>query len=243
MQDSANLLLGIVIFAAALTLIALFVVRSKQRKKDNSQIDRREMFQPTVEPATERKQIFAFLAKIFAMLRRKKTDLEPEASGPELTQTLEALEAISEIENSGNEEATSETGDSGNEEAASETGDSSNEEEAKFPELIRTSSEEELTKAEADVFKGLGSPEESGETSATEDGGSGESSESGNAVGALFGGGDGSLAGAFKSVKEVDEVREALLARVGAVDLGKLSEEIKSLTSRVKEYIPDEVEA
>lgn len=223
MQESANLLLGIVMVVAVLTLVALFVVRSKQRKKDNVQIDRREMFPPATEPVTEGNGKFAFLRKIFMIFRRKKTDVEPEASGPEMTQTLDALEAISENENSGSGEATSEIESSGNEE------------DDRFPELTRTTAEEDLTKAEADVFKGL-----AGETPATGDENSGES---GNAVGGLFGGGADSMGGAFTVKKEVDEVRMALLSRVGAVDIGELSDEIKSLTLLVKEYVPDEVEA
>ncbi len=132
-----------------------------------------------------------------------------------MTQTLETLEAISEIQ------------------ASSEP------EEEKFPELTRSSSDEELTEAEANVFKGLISTEESGGQPATEDG---ESGESINFEDGLFGSWYYSLLSAFKAATVIDEVREALLARVGHVDIKELSEEIHSLASRVKVYLPDDVD-
>ena len=66
--------------------------------------------------------------------------------------------------------------------------------------------------------------------------------ESSNFEDGLFGSGDDSLLSAFKAATVVDEVREALLARVGHVDIKELSEEIHSLASRVKVYLPDDVD-
>ena len=219
MQDVANLLLGTVIILALVALSALILLRGKRRKNDNRQIDRRDTYQPGAEAVTDQQEKTSFLGKIFGIFRRKKTAMEPEPFGAELTQTLEALEAISEIQAAGEEKP--------------------KEEQDKFPELTRSSAEEELTEAEADVFKGLITTEESdGQPSAE----AGESGESGDAEDGLFGGGDDSLLGAFKSVTAVDEVREALLARVGKVELQDLAEEISSLTRRVKVYVPDDAE-
>ncbi len=216
MQDATNLLLGTVIIIALVTLSALILLRGKRRDKNSAQIDRRELFPPAAQPVTERKGKFSFLGNIFRIFRRNRTNVEPEAFGSELTQTLEALEAISKIQASGGKDG------------------------EKFPELTRSSGEEELTEAEANVFKGLMGPEESSEISAT---GDGYSEESGNVEDGIFGGGDHSLLDAFKTTTAVDEVREALLARVGKVDIQELSEEINSLTRRVKVYVPDDVES
>ena len=215
MHDAANLLLGTVIIIALVTLSALVLLRGKRRDKNSAQIDRREMFQPAAQPVTERKGKFSFLGNIFRIFRRNKTIVEPEAFGSELTQTLEALEAISKIQASGGKDG------------------------EKFPELTRSSGEEELTEVEANVFKGLIGSEESGETSAT---GDEDLEESGNVEDRLFGGHDNSLLSAFKTTTAVDEVREALLARVGKVDIQELSEEINSLTRRVKAYVPDDAD-
>ncbi len=104
MLDAANLLIGTVIIIALVTLSALILLRGKQRNKNNVQIDRREIYEPGAEPITERNGKFAFLGKIIGIFRRNNTNVEPEASGSELTQTLEALEAISKIQASGGED-------------------------------------------------------------------------------------------------------------------------------------------
>lgn len=221
MQDAANLLLGTVIFVALVTLSALILLRGKRRKNDNRQIDRRDTYQTDAEAVTDQQGKTSFLGKIFGIFRRNKTTVEPEAFVPELTQTLEALEAISEIQ-------------------AAEEPEAEQPKEEKFPELTRSSSEEELTEAEVDVFKGLIPTEESDGKPAAE---AGESGESSDAKDGLFGGGVDSLLGAFKSVTVVDEVRKAFLARVEPVDLKDLAEEISSLTSRVKVYVPDDAES
>ena len=229
MQDAANLLLGTVIFVALVTLSALILLRGKRRKNDDPQIDRRDTYQTDAEAVTDQQGKTSFLGKIFGIFRRNKTTVEPEAFAPELTQTLEALEAISEIQAAGEQE----------EEKFPELTRSTAEEE-KFPELTRSSSEEELTEAEVNVFKGLIPTEESdGKPSAEAE----ESGESSDAEDGLFGSGDNSLLGAFKSVTVVDEVRKALLARVEPVELKDLAEEISSLTSRVKVYVPDDAES
>ena len=211
-QEAANLLLGTVIIFALITLSALILLRGKRRRNTNLQIDRRDTFQPGAEPTTERKGKFDFLGKIFGIFRRKKTDIAQEAVGPQLTETLEALEAISDIETSGDEER------------------------SKFPELTRGDADEELTEAEAEAFRALTNPGESEEGTAARDDPSEDSVESTHGI---FGGRDDSLLGAFKAATVVDEVREALLARVGAVELKDLAEEISSLTARVKVYVPE----
>lgn len=209
MQDAANILLGIVIIFALVTLSALILLRGRARRKNTVQVDRRDTFQPPVEPATARTGKFAFLGKIFGMFRRKKSEAEAETLRPELTETLEALEAISAIETTGDQE------------------------EPKFPELTQSSSEEELTAAEVEVFTAFTNPEGSTDESETSDN---PSEESGDGI---FGGGDDSLQGAFKAETVVDNVREALLARVGTVELKDLADEISTLTSRVKAYVPE----
>lgn len=145
MQDAAKLLLGTVIIVALVTLSALILLRGKRRKSNNLQIDRREMFQPGAEAVIDQQGKTSFLGKILGIFRRNKTDAEPEAFAPELTQTLEALEAKSEIQAAGEQE------------------------EKKFPELTSSSVEEELTEAEANVFKGLITTEESDGQPSTED--------------------------------------------------------------------------
>ena len=208
MQDAANILLGIVIIFALVTLSALILLRGRARRKNNVQIDRRDTFQSAPEPATERQGKSGFLGKIFGIFRRKKAEIEAETWAPELTATLEALEANSDIETSSNEEE-------------------------KFPELIRGDEDTELTEAEVEAFTAVTNPADSAEETVT---GEDPSEESGDG---LFGSGDDSLLGAFKAETAVDAVREALLARVGAVELKDLADEISSLTSRVKVYVPE----
>ena len=153
MQDAANLLIGIIIIFSLVALSGLILLRSRRSRNTGGQIDRQDVSQPPSEPATEQEGKFAFLGRIFGLFRRKKAATEAEEWGPQVTEALEAMEAISSIETPGDQ------GESDLLDAAS------------------TSADEELSEAEAEVFMGITNPDGSDEGLATGEGGSEDSGE------------------------------------------------------------------
>ena len=96
---------------------------------------------------------------------------------------------------------------------------------------VKSDSTQELTSDEAAAFRAVGGQSDN------EDGSSSDSNSDEDKVSETLG---DAFEEAFKTARIVDTRRKTLLARVPSVQVQDLAEEIKSLTTRIKVYVPDE---
>ena len=240
MENAANLLLGAVLIIALVALSALVLLRSKRRRNVISQPG---------EPAAPTQT--GLLGRLSGILRRGKKGAQSwmPGGGSALTDFGAMPGAAPGAQPGGDPAQFSEGGLLAPPESLA--GGTLPEDREALLGALASDSSEELTTAEADAFRALTGEAPAAAANAEDSDGqsnneAGSPSDTGSDTGSdedkVFGTStlDDALAGAFKTARIVDTKREALVARVPSVEIQDLADEIKSLATRIKVYIPDE---
>ena len=236
MENAANLLLGTVLIIALVALSAMVLLRSKRRRNVISQPG---------EPAAPTQT--GLLGRLSGILRRGKKGQQSwmPGGGSALTDFGAMPGAAPGAQPPEDPSQFSEGGLLAS--AERPAGGTLPEDQEALLAAMMPDSSEELTTAEADAFRALTGEAPAAAANAEDSDGqsdneAGSPSDTGSDEDKVFGTStlDDALAGAFKTARIVDTKREALVARVPSVEIQDLADEIKSLATRIKVYIPDE---